>query len=310
MTSRASGGRRFFKGRIFLFFSGVLVFVFSSCVSLAVAEDYYALGTGYFDLGKYAEAEKWFEKSKFNEKTKMASMYNLGRISFELGSYDKALNYFEIVIKEDPENLTALKAAAYTCVKKGDAAAALDYYRRAAELVPESGEDRYNYALLLDALGMYAEAETALGAPRDDGKTLLLLARVRKSLGKPEAIDAYSAYLEKTDDPAVRFEFAETLEEQKLYARALEQYSRLAEASPDSQGSSRDGENPPPEKSLVLFRVARVLLASDPADEKGLAALEEAVKNGYAVRAEIDAVLETARMPEEKKQELRNLFKT
>jgi tetratricopeptide (TPR) repeat protein len=282
----------------------------SSCVSDTRAEDYYALGTAYFDLGNYEEAERWFTKAKFGEKTQMASMYNLGRISFERGSYDEALEYFENILKRDPENLTALRAAAYTCVKKGDAQAALGYYRRAAALIPENADERYNYALLLTALELYEEAEAVL-SPADEGtgddapvplkgRELLLLARVQKSLGKPEALDTYNVYLTETDDPAVRFEFAEALEEQKLYARAFEEYTRLQE-------TSRDNKSEHPEESLVLFRIARVLLASDPSDEKGQSTLEEAIKNGYADQEEIDALLETAVMPEEKKNELKNL---
>jgi tetratricopeptide (TPR) repeat protein len=262
-----------------------------------MAEDYYALGTAYFDLGNYEEAEKWFARSKFNEKTEMASIYNLGRVSFERGSYDKALDYFENILKKDPENFTALRAAAYTCVKTGDTRAALDYYRRASAMLPENAAERYNYALLLNALEMYEEAETVLlSENRDDfpdDKKLLLLARVQKSLGKPEAIDGYGSYLAKIDDPAVRFEFAETLEEQKLYAKALEEYNRLNEAPQDITGN--------PEKSLVLFRIARVMLVSDPSDEKGFAALEEALKSGYTDQAEIDALFETAGIPEEKR---------
>jgi tetratricopeptide (TPR) repeat protein len=285
----------------------LLALMVFSCVSDTRAEDYFALGTAYFDLGNYEEAEKWFSKSKFNEKTKMASIYNLGRVSFERGSYDRALAYFENILEKDPENLSALKAAAYTCVKTGDAQAALEYYRRAAALLPENAEERYNYALLLAALEMNEEAETVLvSGNRDfldgnrasadslDGKKLLLLARVRKSLGKPEAVDAYNAYLEKTDDPAVRFEFAEALEEQELYAKALEEYNRLAETSPGSTTGY-------PEKSLVLFRIARVMLVADPADKKGQSALEEALKSGYADQAEIDALFERAGIPEERR---------
>jgi tetratricopeptide (TPR) repeat protein len=307
------------KGLVPVFFLAVTVF---SCVSDTRAEDYYALGTAYFDLGNYEEAERWFAKAKFNEKTEMASIYNLGRVSFERGSYNKALDYFENILKKDPENLTALRAAAYTCVKTGDAQAALEYYRRAAAMLPENAAERYNYALLLNALEMYEEAETVLlSENRDDfpdDKKLLLLARVQKSLGKPEAIDGYSSYLAKTDDPAVRFEFAETLEEQKLYAKALEEYNRLNEVSQDNPADST-ADNPTdstvdstadnPEKPLVLFRIARVMLVSDPSNQNGLAALEEALKSGYADQAEIDALFEAAGIPEEKRNELNELTK-
>jgi tetratricopeptide (TPR) repeat protein len=293
-------GKSICKSLVLVFLLGITVF---SCVSDTRAEDYYALGTAYFNLGNYDEAEKWFDKSKFNEKTKMASMYNLGRVSFERGSYEKALTYFENILKTDPENLSALRAAAYTCVKTGDTQAALGYYRRAVALLPENADERYNYALMLNALEMYEEAETVLVSLGENlidslgDKRLLLLARVQKSLGKPEAVDAYNTYLEKTDDPVVRFEFAETLEEQELYAKALEEYRLLAETSQSDAAGH-------PEKSLVLFRVARVMLVSDPSDEEGLGALEEALKSGYADQAEIDALFEAAGIPEEKRNEL------
>jgi tetratricopeptide (TPR) repeat protein len=285
----------------------LLVTTVFSCVSDTRAEDYYALGKAYFDLGNYEEAEKWFTKSKFNEKTKMASVYNLGRVSFERGSYDKALKYFENILKNDSENLTALKAAAYTCVKTGDTRAALEYYRRASALLPENADERYNYALLLAALEMYEDAEAALisgdgylgSTDSLDNKRLLLLARVQKSLGKPEAVDGYNVYLARVDDPMVRFEFAETLEEQKLYAKALEEYTRLKETPQTDTGAKY------PETSLVLFRIARVMLVSDPQDENGLAALEEALKSGYEDQTEIDALFEAAGIPEEKRNELR-----
>jgi tetratricopeptide (TPR) repeat protein len=288
------------------FFALLLAVTEFSCVSDTRAEDYYALGKAYFDLGNYEEAGKWFTKSKFNEKTKMASMYNLGRVSFERGSYDKALKYFESILKNDPENLTALRAAAYTCVKTGDTQAALEYYRRATALLPENVDERYNYALLLAALEMYEDAEIVLlsidgtlsSSNSLENKRLLLLARVQKSLGKPEAVDGYNAYLANKDEPAVRFEFAELLEEQKLYAKALEEYNRVKETPQSNTGKS-------PEKSLVLFRIARVMLVSDPLDENGLAALEEALQSGYEDEAEIDALFETAGIPEEKQNELK-----
>jgi hypothetical protein len=145
-----------------------------------------------------------------------------------------------------------------------------------------------------------AEAEevlNGLGDKSDDA--LLLLARVQRALNKPEAVDAYSAYLKKKDDPAVRFEFAEALEDQKLYARAFGEYSAV------SENLSAGGY---PEKSLVVFRMARTLLVSEPSNKQGPALLEEAIKSGYRDAEELDALLEKTSLPAARKTELRALY--
>lgn len=196
--------------------------VFVSCVSQSRAEEYYALGEAYFNLKRYDEAESWFSKSKFHEKTKMASLYNLGRIAYERGLYDDALVHFRGILARDGENTVALRAAAYACAKKGNTEQALEYYRQVSLIIPESAGESYNYGLLLAALDKNEEAEQALkkhGPP--EGTALLLLARVQRILKKPEAVDSYNVYLAKTADSAVRFEYAQTLAEHGFYAKAL-----------------------------------------------------------------------------------------
>jgi tetratricopeptide (TPR) repeat protein len=193
-----------------------------SCVSQSRAEEYYALGEAYFNLKRYDEAESWFSKSKFHEKTKMASLYNLGRIAYERGFYDEALVYFRGILAKDGENTVALRAAAYSCVKVGNTEQALEYYRQISLIIPESAEESYNYGLLLAALDKNEEAEQALkkhGPP--EGRALLLLARVQRTLKKPEAVDSYNVYLATISDPAVRFEYAQILAEHQFYAKAL-----------------------------------------------------------------------------------------
>ncbi|GHV86475.1 hypothetical protein AGMMS50230_20830 [Spirochaetia bacterium] len=218
-----------------------LVVPFFSCVSSAAkAEEYYTLGTAYFELKKYAEAEAWFNKSKFHRTTKTASEYNLGRIAYETGRYDDALLYFKRVLETDGENITALKAAAYTCIKTEELEQAEDYYRQVLALVPESYDDGYNYALVLLALGRAAEAEEILVKYNntETPQALLLLARAQKNQGKPEAADAYQTSLLKENNVLVRQEYAAYLNEAGLPARALEEYKKALEAASDEQKES------------------------------------------------------------------------
>ncbi|MDR2258264.1 MAG: tetratricopeptide repeat protein, partial [Treponema sp.] len=97
-----------------------LTWAVSSCATWgASAEEYYSLGMAYFELGKFEEAEKWLNRARAADKTKTASEYNLGRIAFEAGRYQDAAKLFERILKKDPENVMALKAAAYTRIKTG-----------------------------------------------------------------------------------------------------------------------------------------------------------------------------------------------
>ena len=214
---------------VFLF----TMFFLASCVSsVARAEEYYALGMAYFELKKYAEAETWFQKAQFHRATKTASEYYLGRIAYETGRYERAAACFERIISRDEENITALKAAAYTCIKLEELGKAEAYYARILKLVPESYDDGYNYALVLLALGKAEDAEGVLAKYNntENPKALLVLARAQKQQGKPEAADAYSASLLKEDDPEVRAEFAAYLAEMGLTARALGEYRRALES--------------------------------------------------------------------------------
>jgi predicted Zn-dependent protease len=219
------------KSLVFLALTFSLIF-FSCASSAYKAEEYYSLGIAYFELQKYAEAEQWFNKAKFNPSTKIASEYYLGCISYETGSYGEALVYFEMILAKDPENITALKAAAYTAIRTEELEKSASYYRRILDMVPESYDEGYNYALVLLSMNQSEEAERILVKYNntENPEALLLLARAQKEQKKPEASDAYSASLLKNDNPRVRMEYAQFLADQGLPAKALEQYKLALES--------------------------------------------------------------------------------
>jgi len=224
----------------FAIFTLFLLLLPSCLTSPAKAEEYFNLGMAYFELQKYVQAENWFNKSKFHSLTRTASEYNLGRVAYETGRYREAKHYFERIIDRDGENITALKAAAYTCIKLKEFDNAENYYRRVLELVPESHDEGYNYALVLMAMGKAEDAENVLIAHTDilnpdnnmeNTKALLLMARAQKKQGKPEAADAYNACLQKEDNPVVRAEYAEYLAETGHTDKALKEYHLVLENS-------------------------------------------------------------------------------
>ena len=285
------------------FVLGVSFLAFSGCAGLgdASAEEYFSLGMAYYDMGKFEEAERWLNRAKTKDKTKSASEYNLGRIAFETGRYKDAAKHFESILKRDPENVLALKAAAYTRIRLGDFEKAEAHYRKLLVLVPESADDGYNHALVLFAIKKFPEAEQVLMnhefALFDNYEVLLLYARCQKEQNKPEAIDTYAKWLADNSDPNVRFEYAQILENHELYARALNEY-RTVLTAPGSEITRQE----------VRFSIARLLLFADAESTEGVGELQEAVNEGFDDIEAMEKLLENEWISNANKDVIRTII--
>ncbi|WP_461246119.1 tetratricopeptide repeat protein [Treponema sp. R6D11] len=271
------------RKKSFICFLSVFIFFFLSvflngCAGRAAsAQEYYALGMAYYDLGKFYEAEKWLNRARQSDRTMTASTYNLGRIAYEMKRYEDAAKYFEAVLKRDKDNVLALKAAAYSRIKTGDIEIAEKHYAKLLTLVPESADDGYNHALVLFALERYAKAEEVLekysAGLLENKDTMLLYARCQAKLKKVEAIDSYSNYLSFNTDAKARYEYAQVLEDNSLYARALEEYRKaLTEIAATAVN---------PQKCEVRFALARAMIIADGENAEGITELQNAVGEGF-----------------------------
>jgi tetratricopeptide (TPR) repeat protein len=266
----------------FIFY--LLSFILNSCAGTAAsAQEYFSIGMAYFELGKYEEAEKWLNRAKQTDRTMVASTYNLGRIAYETKRYEEAAKLFESVLKKDGDNVLALKAAAYSRIKTGDIEIAEKHYAKLLSLVPESADDGYNRALILFALERYAQAEEVLEkhsfALQENKDTMLLYARCQAKQKKVEAINSFSNWLSVNSDAKVRYEYAQVLEDNELYARALEEYRKALSEISTTAVNPKNGE--------VRFALARVLLLADGNNSEGVKELQSAVSEGYG---DIEAV--------------------
>ena len=277
------------------------------------AEEYFAIGMAYFEIGQhrtanrdhyFREAERWLNRARARDRTMAASAYNLGRLHFEVGRFEDAASQFESILARDPYNVLALRAAAYTRIRSGDLAMASALYERFLALVPESADDGFNHALVLFAMQRYAEAEQVLRrnefALLDNADFLLLYARAQNRQGKPEAIDSYATWLAQNTDGRVRFEYAEILENWALYARALEEFR----AAHEELGATAVN----PSRPEVRFAIARVLLVADPENAEGLSELRGAVGDGYADFYVIEELLADDRISEYSRDEIRAII--
>lgn len=282
-----------------------LIAAFSSCASGGAikAEEYFSIGMAYYDMGKFTEAEQWLNRARAADRTMTASEYNLGRIAFETGRYEEAARHFEGILKRDPDNAMALKAAAFSRIKNGDLDKAEALYERVLLLVPESVDDGYNYALVLYGIGKFEKCEETLNrypnSLEENQASLLLLARAQKSQGKAEAIDSYDKWLSTNaaSNPLALYEYAETLESAGLYARALEQYSATIAAL------TADTENL--KKSNIRFEKAKLLLTADPENPEGITELNTAIKEGFSDIAAVESLLLDQRISQENRDEIR-----
>jgi tetratricopeptide (TPR) repeat protein len=298
-------------------------FFFSACASqrnAATAEEYFSLGMAYFDLGKYAEAEKWLNRARAIDKTQIASEYNLGRIAFETGRYEEAARLFDRVLVRDPDNVMALKAAAYSRIKTGELAMAETLYSRVLLLEGESADDGYNYSLVLMALEKPEQAEAvlvkyqiALEESNNANNALLLLARAQRAQNKVEAADSYNQWLQTNSDPQVRYEYAQVLEQAELYARALEEYRVVLNTLPQSAPAPADPKQAAaapqgPERPALRFTIARLLLIADSESSDGISELETAVSEGFADMDRLNALLDEVKISDAHKTEIRRVI--
>ena len=292
---------------LLVFFSPAALFL-SSCASNEIkAEEYFSIGMAYYEMGKYADAEKWLNRARAADKTMTASDYNLGRIAYETGRYAEAAKNFERVLSKDPENVMALKAAAYSRIKNGDFEKAEALYNRVLALVPESADDGFNYALVLYGLKKYEKCEAVLNrypfALEENSTSLLLLARAQKAQNKVEAVDTYAKWVitnTGTANPQGLYEYAQVLESASLYAKALEQYDVAIKAL------TKDTEEL--KKSKLRFEKARLLLTADPENADGIKELSTAAGEDFNDIAAVESLLSDERITQSHKDEIRKII--
>lgn len=121
-----------------------------------------------------------------------------GRLHLARAESAAAAERFETALALDPQDLWALCALADLRMRAGDAAAAADFYSRAAQLDPALAGLQYNLALALAQAGRPADAlEHALLARADAANleaALLLLGRLHEEAGRwPQAQELYEA---------------------------------------------------------------------------------------------------------------------
>jgi tetratricopeptide (TPR) repeat protein len=88
------------------------------------AERHYSLALIYVMRGKFDDAIYSLEKAVHAQPEHPRALWLLGELQFKLGNYQAAVEVLELVVKHEPDNLTAITwlSLAYHCLnKKGKA---------------------------------------------------------------------------------------------------------------------------------------------------------------------------------------------
>jgi tetratricopeptide (TPR) repeat protein len=92
------------------------------------------LAEEYRRAGNYDEAVKYCRTGLARHPGYLSARVTLGRALIETGGLDEAGEQFLLVLKSAPDNLAAIRGMAEIYQRRGDLAAALDYYKRALTL--------------------------------------------------------------------------------------------------------------------------------------------------------------------------------
>ncbi|MDR3146112.1 MAG: hypothetical protein LBU21_07530, partial [Treponema sp.] len=130
-----------------------------------------------------------------------------------------------------------------------------------------------------------------------------------------EAVNSYDRWLQNNnEDPRVRYEYAQVLEQGEYYARALEEYRKVLEGTPASAGGSASGDaggtgtGEELTRYTVRYAIARLLLIADAESEEGITELRTAVSEGFQDTAALETLLEDPAVPELRKDDIRTIL--
>ncbi len=239
----------------------------------SLSKEYYNLGNGFFDLGKYERAAMYFRKALELDPELNQARFNLALTLIEQKQPELAIRELEKLLPRDPRNVSLLVVLAYAYHLRSSDAEAIETYRKVLAISASNTDARYNMALLLWKTGQGGEAleqlrrvleesPDDLEARLDEGKLLLELGRAEEAAGSLER------YLEaKPDDVTAYLLLGESYRRQERFDKALEAYQ---------DALAYDGK-----LARAWFYSAEILLTKIEDPERGLTALQQALELGF-----------------------------
>jgi len=121
-----------------------------------------SVGRALFDAGRYEKALAAFQEAVREDPEFLEARVSQANALLMLRRYDDALGVCEDVIRRDPTFNRTYTAKANVLHRRGEAAAALEYYRKGLELAPRDSVANYNFACYWALEGDEAKCEEHL----------------------------------------------------------------------------------------------------------------------------------------------------
>jgi len=225
----------------------------------------YQLGVCYFAIGQRKEARKELERVRTETGNDPAAIYYLGRLDLTEGNLDSAIELLNGLMSKPPFPDTAYYLGSAS-LKKGDAAAAEKWLRKAAEMGPRDFRIPDHLARVYQKLGRRqdAEREYARAAElrqhyNDAAQQATDCSRALETRA-PEAARAMCQQLFVLDDPDKLTTLGMLYGKHGDYADAVGPLERAARLDPDSSEVQHD-------LGLTYFRLKQYQRARGPLEK-------------------------------------------
>ena len=154
---------------IFIFFLSIIIF--PSCKSNSfpilgqnkvfqnnLYKEYLNLGNGYYEIERYNEAIKFYEKVLEDKELGKTAYYKIAQCYSHLSDWSHALPMYEKMLSEDPENQSLKASIAYINSMVGDTDKALLLYKELLGIQPSNITYLENYlAIILSDIEIFKE---------------------------------------------------------------------------------------------------------------------------------------------------------
>ena len=259
----------------------------------ALAQEYYNLGNAHLELKNYDRAVSLYRQAIRLDPELHRAYFNLSLALSEAGRAAEAVGIIEELSAKDPQNRDLLEALAYAYHAQGLDERAIDAYGRILELSPENTAARYNLAILLGKSGRGSEAAAHLKrlVELDPGDlpALFQLGRILAEAGRyQECVAALEQYVqERPQDAAAQALLGDGYRYLEKYDRALEAYA-AALTHQDKLAEAR-------------FYSALIYLTRIEDPQAGLAALQQALEDGFSDGGQIAVLYRSPGLLEKEK---------
>jgi tetratricopeptide (TPR) repeat protein len=272
-------------------------FLLCSCAgtprNAGLAQEYYNLGNAHLELKNYDRAVSLYREALRLDPELNRAWFNLSLALSESGRASEAVDVIQRLISRDPQNSDLLEALAYAYHVQGLDEKALETYGQILEMSPENTGARYNLSILLGKAGRAGEAIEELRRLVEldpaDLQALFQLGRLLAEADRAqESVAVLEQYVqERPEDAAAQALLGDGYRKLEKYDRALEAYA-AALTQQEKLAAAR-------------FYSALIYLTRIEDPQAGLAALQQALEDGFTDVGALAALYESPGLLEKEK---------